>query len=273
MSAARTFRKVAAFFRRDLAIARSYRGAFLLEIFQALFGVATFYYLSVFVQNADLARALPQGGSYFAFALVGLVFFDYLTVALSSFEDSLRLAQADGTLESILVTDTPLPLVLLASAAYPFALLALRTLIYLAWGILLFDFPAREANWPGGFLVLLVSILSFVGLGIFSAAYVLLFKRGNPMRWAVVGLASLVGGMMYPVDVLPPVLQVAARLFPLTYSLQAMRVALLRDAPLAELWPALRALLLFAAVLLPASMVCFDWALRRTKATGTLTHS
>ena len=49
-----TLRKVLAFFRRDVAIARSYRIAFALEILEAFFGVATFYYLSRFVSNEQL---------------------------------------------------------------------------------------------------------------------------------------------------------------------------------------------------------------------------
>jgi hypothetical protein len=67
-----------AFFRRDVAIARSYRVAFALEILEAFFGVATFYYLSRFVSNSELARTLPPSSDYFAFALVGFAFFDYL---------------------------------------------------------------------------------------------------------------------------------------------------------------------------------------------------
>src|SRR4029077_3904584 len=85
----RTLRKVLAFFRRDVAIARSYRVAFALEILEAFFGVATFYYLSRFVSNSELARTLPPSSDYFAFALVGFAFFDYLTVSLSAFDSSI----------------------------------------------------------------------------------------------------------------------------------------------------------------------------------------
>ena len=56
-------RKVLAFFRRDVAIARSYRVAFALEILEAFFGVATFYYLSQFVSNDQLSLVLPAGSA------------------------------------------------------------------------------------------------------------------------------------------------------------------------------------------------------------------
>jgi ABC-2 type transport system permease protein len=268
----RTGRKVLAFFRRDVAIARSYRIAFALEILEAFFGVATFYYLSRFVSNDELSRALPAGGDYFAFALVGFAFFDYLTVSMSAFDGSITEAQQNGTLEAMLVMETPLTMILIASAAYPFVLLAMRTVIYLAWGVLLFHFPIHEANWLGAAIILIVSILAFAGLGIISTSYLLLFKRGNPARWLIVGASSLLGGMMYPVSVLPAPLQWMARLLPVTYSLEGMRQALLAGASFAQLWPAVRALLLFAVILLPLSSVVFAWSLRRTKITGTLTH-
>jgi hypothetical protein len=51
-----------------------------------------------------------------------------------------------------------------------------------------------------------------------------------------------------------------------------MRAAILGHASFRELWPSLAALLIFAVILLPTSVMVFSWALRRTKITGTLTH-
>jgi ABC-2 type transport system permease protein len=272
MSVARTLRKIGAFFRRDFSIARSYRTALVLETLEALFGVATFYYLSRFVESAELERALPAGSNYFAFALVGFAFFDYLGTSLNAFDASLEEARQNRTLEALLVTQTPLSVILAGSAVYPFVALALRTVVYLAFGALLFGFAPRSANWAGGVVILAVSIFAFAGLGILSASYQMLFKRGNPAKWIVVGIAGLVGGMMYPVSVLPRPLQTLARFIPITYSLEGMRAALLQGAGWGELWPSIAALLIFAALLIPVSFVVFAWALRRTKMNGTLTH-
>jgi ABC-2 type transport system permease protein len=265
-------RKIWALFSRDLAVAWSYRVVFMLQLFEVLFGVASFYYLARFIESPTLRGALPQGGSYFAFLLVGVAFFDYLGVALNAFDQSLLDARQNGTLEYLLVSQTSLPVILIGSVIYPFALLSLRTLVYLGWGILVFGFPTAQANWAAAALVLAVSVLAFIGLGVLSASYTLVFKRGNPVKWFFLGVAGLVSGIMYPVSVLPAPLQWAARLIPVTYSLEAMRGAVLGHASLGELWPAIRALLLFAIVLLPSSLAAFAWALRRTKATGTLIH-
>src|SRR6202167_3979710 len=272
MNLAGTTRKIAAFFARDFAIARGYRGALLLETIEALFGVATFYYLSRFVESPELSRALPAGTNYFAFALVGFAFFDYLSVSFTAFDTSIEEARQNRTLEALLVTQTPLAVILSGSAVYPFVALALRTCVYFAWGYLLFGFAPQGANWLGAAAILVASMLAFAGLGILSASYTVLFKRGNPAKWLVLGVSGLVGGMMYPVSVLPGPLRFLARLIPVTYSLQGMRAALLAGAGWGELFPSIAALLVFAAVLIPLSFALFAWALHRTKITGTLTH-
>jgi ABC-2 type transport system permease protein len=269
----RNLRDLLLFFERDLRIAASYRSPFVLEAIEALFAAAVFYYVARFVDSPELRRALPQGSSYFAYSLVGFVFFDYLNAALDTFDHSLQEARDGGTLEPLLVTQVSLPVMLVGSALYPFAATTLRIAVYLGWGAALFGFPLHAARWLSVFLVLLATLLAFSGLGIFSAAYLLLFKRGNPGKWFLLGVSSVTGGMLFPVSILPDWLQIVARLNPVMYALDAMRAALLDGSSVAGIARELLILFLFAAALLPASTATFAWALRRTKTTGTLTHS
>jgi len=268
----RSFRDLALFFERDLRIASTYRAPVVFELIEALFGAALFYYAAHFVDSPQLRAALPQGSTYFAYSLVGFIFFDYLYASLDAFDRSIEEARDSGTLEPLLVTQVSLPVILVGSAIYPFLVTTLRIAVYLAWGVILFHFPVSAANWPAALVVLLATLLAFSGLGIFSAAYLLIFKRGNPAKWFFVGISSLVGGMLFPVSILPDWLQFVAHLNPVTYSLDAMRAALLAGARLRQIAPAVAMLLLFALILLPASIWSFSWALRRTKITGTLSH-
>jgi ABC-2 type transport system permease protein len=268
----RTLRDLLLFFERDLRIAMTYRAPFVFELIEALFGTALFYYAAHFVDSPQLRAALPQGSTYFAYSLVGFIFFDYLYASLDAFDRSIQEARDSGTLEPLLVTQVSLPVILVGSAIYPFVATTVRIVVYLAWGAALFHFPLSSANWPGVVLVLLATLLAFSGLGIFSAAYLLIFKRGNPAKWFFVGVSGLVGGMLFPISILPGWLQVIAHLNPVTYSLDAMRAALLDGAHLGQIASALLMLLSFALVLLPTSILGFSWALRRTKITGTLSH-
>jgi ABC-2 type transport system permease protein len=265
-------RNVWLFFQRDLRVATTYRSPFIFETVQALFGAALLYYVAAFVNSPELRHALPQGTSYFAYSLVGFVFFDYLSAALDSFDRSLEEARDAGTLEPLLVTQVTLPVALIGSAVYPFVATTLRIAVYIAWGALLFGFPLRQANWISVIAVLIATLLAFSGLGVLSGAYLLLFKRGNPSKWFLLGVSSVAGGMLFPVNILPPWLQFVARLNPITYALDGTRAALLEGASLVAVGRPLTVLLLFAAVLLPISIIVFGWALRRTKVTGTLTH-
>lgn len=266
------WRELWLYFWRDLMVARTYRIPFVIDAIQALFGATMFFYAARFVDSPQLRGALPQSGSYFAFALVGWVFFDYLGVAMDTFDQSLMEARDSGTLEHLLVSQTSLPLMLAGSAIYPFLITTLRIAIYLIWGALLFHFPLGDANWISVVVVLAASLLSFSGLGILSASYLLLFKRGNPAKWLLIGLWGIAGGMLFPVTILPDWLQIVAKLNPMTHALNAMRAALLGGARLQQLLPAIELLLLFAIVLLPVSMLVFYWTLERTKITGTLSH-
>lgn len=266
------FRELWLFFRRDLFIAKSYRSPFIMEIVQALFGTAMFYFVARFVDSPELRQTLPQNGGYFAFSLIGFVFLDYLNAALDTFDRSLEEARDSGTLEHLLVTQTSLPAMLVGSAIYPFVVTTLRIAVYLAWGALFFGFPLHSANWLAVIIVILVSLLAFSGMGILSAAYLLLFKRGNPAKWFVVGISSVIGGTLFPVSILPDWLQFLARLNPITYALVAMRATLLGAARLQDILQPILVLLCFAAILLPLSMIAFSAALRRTKSTGTLAH-
>ena len=265
-------RQMAYLFRRDLLTARTYRVAFLFDAVNALFGVASFYFLSQFVASDKLQKSLPAGTTYFGFALIGLAFFDYLSAGLNAFDTSIDDARRNRTLEALLVTEASLPVILTGSALYPFVLTSLRTAVYLVWGVILFHLPLETADWVGALLILLFSILAFTGLGIISASYQMLFKRGNPAKWIFLGLSALLGGMMYPIRILPAPLRLLARLIPLTYSLEGMRQALLNGAGIGRLWPQIAALGAFALVLLPLSFIVFAWALRRTRINGTLTH-
>jgi len=243
------------------------------EAVEALFGAATFYYVARFVDSPELRQALPQSGSYFAFSLIGFVFLDYLNAAMDTFDHSLQEARDSGTLEHLLVTQTSLPVFMAGSALYPFLATTLRIAVYFLWSAALFHFPLHFANWLSVFIVLLASLLAFSGLGILSASYLLVFKRGNPAKWFVLGITSIIGGSLFPVSILPDWLQIVARFNPVTYALDATRAAILTGAGLLALWRPIATLLLFAVILLPLSMSVFAWAVRRTKATGTLTHS
>ncbi len=100
----------------------------------------------------------------------------------------------------------------------------------------------------------------------------MVLKQGDPINWAFSALSGLLGGVFYPITVLPQWLQMFSYILPITYSLNAMRLALLQGYSLEALAPDIIALMLFSVVMLPFSIMAFRYAVRRAKVDGSLTQ-
>lgn len=83
-------------------------------------------------------------------------------------------------------------------------------------------------------------------------------------------LSTLLSGVFYPVSVLPEWVQNFSALLPLTYALDAARLAVLQGYSVHELRLDILVLLGFCAVLLPLALLSFKLAVKRAKIEGSL---
>ncbi len=259
-----------AFLRRDFSQSLSYRFSFVLQMGGIILNVAIFYFLSRLLGGGISPLLEVYGGDYFSFVLIGLAFTGFLGLSLSQFADSIREGQVMGTLEIMLLSPTPLSLILFSSSLWAYLLTALRVVVYLIVGILIFGVDLGQVNIPAALLVLLLSIASFSGIGILSAAVVLIVKKGDPIAWLLGGASSLLAGVYYPVSVLPGWLEPLSRILPLTYALDAMRLAMLKGYSISQLRLDILALLAFTVILTPLAFLSFRKALKRAKMEGSL---
>ena len=121
-------------------------------------------------------------------------------------------------------------------------------------------------------VILVLTIVAMTAVGIIAASFIMVLKRGDPVTWLFNSLGLLLGGVYYPVSLMPEWLQKLSWLLPITYSLDGMRRALLTNASFQELWPNIAALLIFSAILVPASLAIFRHAVHRAKVDGSLAH-
>lgn len=264
--------KPLAFVKRDLLIEASYRFSFVFQVGSVLLSIASYYFLARFIGSVSVPGLDVYGGDYFAFVLIGVALHGYFVTSLDAFSRSIRESQLAGTLEALLSTQTSLPTIILSSAAYPLLWTSFGVILYLAFGVGLFGVRLTAGNWPAATLILILAVIVFSGLGILSASFVMVFKRGSPIAWLFGGLSWLLGGILYPVTVLPEWLQQVSALLPVTYAIAGMRAALLQAAPWPELWRSLGPLLLFALIILPLSLLSFQYATRWTRIAGTLSQ-
>lgn len=262
----REFTKAWAFFKRDLRTDLSYRFSFVLQILNIVTTLAAFYFLTLVLGEKAFA-----GYQAFPFILTGMAVHGYMTTSLYAYAQGIRGNQQAGTLKVVLLSRTsPLAFIFLSSL-YPFFRAAVDGGCYMAAG-LLFGVSLTHMNLSAALVVFLASLPALSSIGIASAAFTLVFKRGDPLLWLVGGLSWLLGGVFYPQDVLPPVLQQAALFLPITHVLRGMRAALLQGVSLADLSPQIGALALFGAVALPLSLLGFCLGVRQARISGTLSH-
>jgi ABC-2 type transport system permease protein len=261
-----------AFLKRDFYNEVSYRFAFFFQFFNVIFMVGVFYFIANLLGTAASPFLADYGGDYFSFVLIGIAFSGYFGVGLSSFSNSIRQAQTTGTLEAMLSTPTRLPIIILSAALWDYWMTTLRVFVYLGVGVVFLSVDLKQANLASAGLILLLTVIVFSSLGIIAASFIMVLKRGDPIAWLFNAASSFLGGVYYPVAVLPGSLQTLSKLLPITYALEALRQALLNGATIGQLTPQILALSVFCLVLLPASLIIFRLAVRQARIDGSLTH-
>lgn len=266
MNVASLLDKMAAILRRDILTGIRYRTGFLLTAAATVGELAAFYYLS----RAIGPGFRPQGLDYFAFLLVGTGFYTFLLMGINSFLQIVQEAQQTGTLEILMTTSTPAPVLVFLSAISAFARNSVQLLVYVGAGLLLLGAPLPRPGIAGCLVIFVVSVAIAAAIGMFAATLQLAVQKGSAVVWLLGSGAWFMTGTLFPVSTLPAPLRALAHLIPITHSLDGMRLALLGGADLAALGPKIATLFAFMVVLLPLSVLLFSWALRRARLDGTL---
>jgi ABC-2 type transport system permease protein len=262
--------KLLAFTLRGFRLASSYRLNFLGTY---LGGVLLIVFFAVLQQLFGAhPPAIARYGDYFTFLLIGGIFGRFLSFGMRHFGRELEQEMATGTLEPMLATATSPVLVLLGPSLWVAVEGVLLMLIQFLAGVLFFDADLSRANWTAALALGAISLLALSSWGVLSAAFMLLFKRADPLSWLVDVTIFLLAGVYFPVSLLPVWLKVPAYLLPLSYALEAMRLALMRGQSLSQLAGYAGILLLFNVLLIPAGLLAFRRALTLAKRSGSLGH-
>ncbi len=260
--------KVAAIFRRDAIVALSYPGNFALSWISIVVEVTVAWYISSLIHPSAKFSSGGQVVPYFQFIAINFAFVRFQTAALASFAEAIRDGQLTGTLEVVLATPTTLPVLVLSSGAWSFALTAMQTAVYLgvtvAYGL---DLTHVNAVTALVFLVLTVAAVS--PLGVLAAALAMVIKKTGPVEWASYSSASLFAGMYVPLSSMPWALQLVGWCLPITHSLNGFRAAAAGVGVGAVASDAIW-LLVASIVLMPLSLWIFVRGVNKARVDGTL---
>jgi ABC-2 type transport system permease protein len=264
-------RLLAAFVRRDFRIERSYRLAFLVQFGGSFSTLVSAGFLSHLVPG-DQASLTRYGSDYFTFVLVGMAILGYFSVALGGFSASLQQEQEQGTLETLLASPTDPRLLLLFGAMWPFLFATLQLVVLFAAGGVLFHAKIASSHLLLAAGILILTVTAFSAMGLAASSLTIITKRTGPVISLLAATFSLLGGVLYPISVLPRALQIAAEALPMSYGLDAIRRSLVAHPNLHAIGIDALVLAIFSVVLVPLALQCFRWAVDRARRNGTLSH-
>lgn len=257
-----------AFMRRDWVETRSYRLAFVLGIVDAVLRLAIFFFIAKIVDPGGLTDDDLEAG-YFAFAVVGLALSEILSTGLTSIAAKLRQEQYTGTLEVMLAAPIGTGVLVCGLAAFEFVRALMSGALLLVAAIVIFgvDFTAGATDYLALIPALIGSIGVFVAVGVALAAATIVYKRTNSLTTFVTEVLAVLGGVYFPLSVLPGPLEALGAVLPFTWAVDLARGILITgEVRVAQLL----ALIGFAVVTIPAAIWLFVLATRRARRAGSL---
>jgi ABC-2 type transport system permease protein len=264
--------RVRAFVVRDFQLAVSYRLEFFMRILSILFVTTTLYFISR-IFAGSFATPYEQWRDPFLAWITALPFLNYFMVGFSSLANAIRSEQAQGTLEGVLMTPIGVPTLVVASSAWDFVQASFHSFLYLFFGWALFG-----VEYKGSFmlavLILLLTTLVLASIGILSASFAMVFKRGDPLGMIIGTGSAFFSGVFFPAQLISETagswLGFVSRLIPTTHGIDGIRRVLIQGQTLADVRGPLLTLLVYLAVLLPFSLWVFARSVRRAKREGSL---
>jgi len=264
-----------AFVEREIALSKRY---WAWEIVWLVYGIVT----SLSVAYIGLAAPAISGGQvdeaaisrFVLYLLVGTIAWRFLGIIFENIGEVIAWERWEGTIEYTFMSPVPRLTHLLGMCAATLVRALAFSIGILAAVTLFVPVDLSHANVVSALVLLAVGALAFVGLGIASAAFPLMWtEKGLQMAYIVQAVVLLVSGVYYPVSVLPAWMQALSTISPATYVIRGMRAALMDGADIATLWPEVWPALVVGVLSIPLGLRLFIAVERYAKRTGRLKRS
>lgn len=250
--------------RRDFHVYLSYRTRMVSQVLTSVFSLTLFYYVSRLVHITGFT---PQ--SYFAFVVVGIALISVLYSCFSVAE-LVRQELVAGTFERLLLSPFGAIRSVIAMALFPLLYGVVMAAVTLGIGCAVFGLQLHWSTVPLGIPAMGLAVLAFLPFGLLFAALTVATKQGSVGTTWVIALISIVGGLYFPISLLPQWAQTAAKLQPFTPATEVLRHLLVGTPQSTSTVAAVAKLVAFAAVLLPASLFALHHAIRVGQRRGTI---
>ena len=262
-------RTIGALTRAAWLQARSYRLAMAMSVGGLVFSVVPTFFIAGALQPTMAESIASESEQYFAFMLVGAIAIMFVTAAISTLHGAVAGGISSGYFETLLMTRSSVPAVLIGLTSYGLLFTAVRAGVMLLAGWLLGAQVVWSQVVPALFILGLL-VAAHWGIGLVAAALVIAFRTAGPLSQGVMVISVLFGGVYYPTNVIPSWLGAISQVTPLAYGLRALRRVLLHGAGLGDVWSDVAVLVAIGAGLVLAGALAIRFALRHARRTGSL---
>jgi ABC-2 type transport system permease protein len=251
--------------RRDLTVYLSYRTRLVSQALTSVFSLTLFFYISRLVH----VEGFRSSAAYFGFVVVGISMVGVL-YSCFSIPELVRQELVAGTFDRLVLSPFGAVRSVVAMSIFPLLYSFVLAAMTLTIGCVVFGLQLHWSTVPLSVPAMALALLAFLPFGLLFAALTIVIKQGSVGTSWVIALLSIVGGLYFPVALLPHWVQTAAKLQPFTPATGVLR-HLLVNSPSAEPTSlALAKLALSAAVLIPVAMLIVAGATRLAQRRGTI---
>lgn len=203
-----------------------------------------------------LEGLIPGETNYFEFVAPGIMAMVVMTAVLTGLAASVAREKEQGTLDGIMIAPISRLSIILGKATSQSIRGLIQGIIVMLLAIFLFGVTIH-GNVFLVFLLLVLGIFSFVGLGILVSAAASEQETATQLLFMFQFPMLFLSGVFFPIQQMPAIMQKIAYILPLTYAIQALRKVMILGAGIMAVRTELIILLVFGAVTLIIAVPLF----------------
>lgn len=256
---------MAGIMRRDAILFVSYRTQLVAQFLSPLFSLVVFYYIS----QLFTAKSVDSPGGYFGFVVIGLVIVQILTISLGVMPVTVRQELVSGTIERFLVSAHGPVNGVFGAMLFPLVNALFSGVLMLVLATVLFGLPLATTA-PLAIPVAMLGTLAFMPFALLLVAMVMAFKQVSSASQFIVTAVAIVGGLYFPIAVLPGWIRWMSEVQPFTPATDLLRHLLVGTELVHPFAIEMLKLALFALLLFPVAIALLRKAIRYGQHTGTI---
>jgi ABC-2 type transport system permease protein len=252
-------------FRRDAVIFFTYRTLVVSQILGMLFQLTIFYFISRLLQSKTFGT--PE--RYFAFVVVGLAIMQVLIITLGLLPGQVRQELVAGTMERFMVSPFGAANGVFSMLLFPLISALVTSTILLLLAATVFGLtlsPTAPLAIPVGIL----GSIAFMPFALALVALVIAVKQATAGTQYVASGFAIVGGLYFPVRLLPGWLRWTSDVQPFTPAADLLRHLLVNTPEQYSVGSDLLKLGGFAIVLFPLALILLRRAVLFGQRRGTI---